>query len=314
MKKYFLAVFFLFVFSSSAYPALFNNVSDTFSAAYLAGVLWEETLYAERPGDHVTSSVSGGVYSVSTTINTTGNNELGYLTTDYYFFGDFDAQIDVNQHRDGDEWKVVLAINVTGQSSQFQTNIDEDQWYQVRIQRTGSDINTYYKLSSSPTWILQDAYTGYGTAPINVTYQCGDTSSATATDTYWDNYLMDGYAATDLDIATEFGYFYQAGVSDEFSEDWNFNELRLLYYLYHHSIDGLNPDPLTLDDKTWVYIPGTVAGKNAGDYWVESSGTQSIYLGDGTVAYLVDAVVPEPITLSMLITGILGLAFRLRKK
>lgn len=304
---------------SSVVPAsavLYDGITDTFSGSALNTTLWEETLYSERAADNTTSLVSDGMYSVRTTINATGNNEYGYLKTNYYFFGDFDTQMSVNQHRDGHEWKVILGINFDGQSSQFQSNIPEEQWYDIRIQRVGPDVTTYYKQTSSSTWLIQDTYVDHGTTPLEITYHCGDTSAATLTRTYYDTYTAQGYAETDITAATHYSYLYYAGVSAEFEAEWDLADLVSLRDFYLASKSGTAPESIIIDDKTWNFIADNPAGRSAGDYWADGDGTQSVYFGDGTLTSFAEPeVVPEPATVVLLgVSAALNLVRRVRSR
>ena len=215
MKHYFLCLILLLLTSTHA---MYIAPGDNFNDNSLDTDLWQAT-----PSGGFGYSMTGDYAKL------TGSGCGGtQLKTNYYFIGDFDAQIANYQTANaayyttfrffkagfspstashGSDWGYAgnvyswfpesstqsWSYSATGSTSYNLGN----QWFELRIQRIGNDINTYHRLLGDENWILQNSYSNFGSDAVYLSFIAGNGSSSSSTTAYIDNFSANGYTDTD---------------------------------------------------------------------------------------------------------------------
>ncbi len=160
----------------------------------------------------------------------------GALQSDFYYIGDFDATVDVYTPETvttylyfnlcffnygvtivpkspdqggnyGVDWGLAGTVYgwflsspnwlyssyITDHNSR---SVYSQEWYQLRVQRVGDDIFTYYKFLNDDEWILQHTYEDFGAQAVYVEVHLG-TGTNVYSSLYVDNFVSYGYADTD---------------------------------------------------------------------------------------------------------------------
>lgn len=199
------------------------NVNDSFNGPSLNTALWQTSYNG-----------SFSSYSVNGNFAMSGSGCGGReLKTNYYFIGDFDAQIDAyrqsgsahyitfrffkegathSSSTHGSTWGLAGSIyswfpnttewwcySASGAADYTVVN----QWLQFRIQRTGNNIYTYHRLLGEQNWVLQNTYSNFGSSGVFLNLVAGDGSSGGNTVAYADNFLATGYTDTNY-LATAY--------------------------------------------------------------------------------------------------------------
>lgn len=201
-----------------------GNINDSFNSTLLNTTLWQ-TSYN---GSFSSYSVDGSKFVM--TGSGCGGREI---KTNYYFIGDFDAQID-GYRQSGSAHYITFRFFKEGETHSSATHGTTwglagsiyswfphttewwcysapgatdytvvNQWVQFRIQRTGNDVYTYHRLLGEQNWVLQNTYTNFGSSGVFLNLIAGDGSSSGSTLAYADNFIATGYTDTNyLAIAT----------------------------------------------------------------------------------------------------------------
>ncbi|GEM_PF-2640139 len=119
-----------------------------------------------------------------------------------------------------------------------------------------------------------------------------------------------GYGLSTYDKQDEWGYIAKAGYSslfaEQFGQDWNKSEVDALYDFWLAGQNGTNAPYIEIDGMLWYFTTNNIDGRNIGDYWVDSYGNRTIYLGSSLTTY----VVPEPSSVILVLLAVAGLIRR----
>lgn len=222
--------FFVLFIQIQPVSALPIDVNDSFDGPALRSDLWKERFVSHTPlfGPSSGQFVSNDHMEVLT--NTSG---AYILESNFYYTGDFDTTVDLyfssgvgalrfykydEDHKAvpygpgngtiGDTWgfaghpysgflegqTLAWSYTPSGYNSFFVAN----QWYQLRVKRTGSQITTYHRLGkdSSDPWVEDNTFFNFS-GSIYIDLASSQGSSAQIVDAMWDNFTSDILASTD---------------------------------------------------------------------------------------------------------------------